>query len=460
MTRPATSPPADAPSHPAPLAARVHPFRRHPVAWSITALVLLGALFPLSPVREVVSGRPLEGVRLEVGPPYLALAPLFHVWDHLSVLPLSTHVAVLLTGVLLFGAWRVLRRRTRRGIAARAAVELGAGAAGLVGLLAFYAAGALLPRPMAALKVDDPDLLVVDLHSHTEHSHDGRRGFTAEHNREWHASAGFHAVLVTDHYTWGGYRDAVARNPPRAGEGTILLEGSELKLFGKHTNAMGDSLRYRPFLDDTGRNLKPDELEAAIRRGDIPPPTFLMPLPVELSDLRGWSPEAPLGLVGLEVNDASPKGMEQSLRDRALLLELADRENLAIVAGSNNHGWGRTSAGWNLVEVPGWQELSAPELTARLEEELHARRRQAVTVVERSVPWHGGHPVRLALSAPEVTWTLFRTLGWGERASWLLWAWGAVWIGARMRGARPLGGLTPEASGAPYGRSRRSPRRR
>jgi hypothetical protein len=389
----------------------------------LTGLVVGGALVPVPVLREVVSGEPLSGMRLEHDLGYLVFAPLYGIWDRLGVLALSTHVVLLLTLIGVFLGWRLLRRRTPRGIVVRIAVEGGVAALALAGLLAFYAGGALLTRPMGALVVDDPGLLVIDLHSHTERSHDGRARFSAERNREWHASAGFHAVLVTDHYNWGGFQDAVPGNPSRAGLGTTLLEGAELKLFGKHTNVVGDSMRYRPFLDDTGRNLKPEELEAAIRRGEVPPPTFLMALPVDLSDFQGYSPATPLGLIALEVNDASPRGMEQSLRDRDLLLQIADSLDLAIFAGSNNHGWGRTSVAWNLMRMEDWRELGPGDLVHRVEADLHLLRREAVTVVERAVPWHGGNRIILALAAPHVGVHLFRTLSPGERVSWVLWIW-------------------------------------
>jgi len=399
----------------------------------LTALVVGGAIAPVSAIREVVTGEPLPGARLEHGASYLLLAPLYGIWDQLGVLALSTHVVFLLTLIGIFLGWRLLRRRAPRGVLARVAVEAGVAALALSGLLAFYAGGALLTRPMGALVVDDPGILVIDLHSHTDRSHDGRAGFSAERSREWHASSGFHAVLVTDHYNWGGFQDAVPGNPSRAGLGTALLQGAELKLFGKHTNVVGDSMRYRPFLDDTGRNLKPEELEGAIRRGEVPPPTFLMALPVDLSDFQGYSPAAPLGLIALEVNDASPKGMEQSLRDRELLLQIADSLDLAIFAGSNNHGWGRTSAAWNLMRMEDWRELTPADLVDRVEADLHLLRREAVTVVERSVPWHGGNPVVLALAGPHVGIHFFRSMGVGERASWLLWIWLVAGLSMKLR---------------------------
>ena len=58
---------------------------------------------------------------------------------------------------------------------------------------------------MAALAGAGPDVVVFDVHSHTNVSHDVRgtlmRGFDTEANLRWHRRAGFDAVFVTDHNT-------------------------------------------------------------------------------------------------------------------------------------------------------------------------------------------------------------------------------------------------------------------
>ena len=50
-----------------------------------------------------------------------------------------------------------------------------------------------------------PDMVVFDVHSHTNVSHDVRgtlmRGFDAEANLAWHGRAGFDAFFITDHNT-------------------------------------------------------------------------------------------------------------------------------------------------------------------------------------------------------------------------------------------------------------------
>ena len=47
------------------------------------------------------------------------------------------------------------------------------------------------------LVVDDPNLIVADLHSHTTKSHDGL--VSMQTNLEWHASCGYNVVALTDH---------------------------------------------------------------------------------------------------------------------------------------------------------------------------------------------------------------------------------------------------------------------
>lgn len=433
--------------------------------WIVTGLVIAGALAPEDPLRDPATGDVVEGVVLRAEPAWIALAPVYGVWDRLSLLPLPHHYALLLSLMGLYLVWRIgVRWRAVAGSGIPRGIggmlregALGAGALGL--LLSFYLLGALLPRPMRSLEVTAPELLVLDLHAHTGHSHDVPEGFSTEDRRRWHEAAGFQAALITDHYTWQGWRDGAAANPEPGTEGLLLLRGAELKLHRRHVNVIGDSMRYRPFLDAGGRDLDTIALASAVRSGAVPPPTILMPLPVRLDELRGWSPDEPLGLVGIEVNDASPRGLRQSLRDRALLMRIADSLDLATVAGSNHHGWGRTAAAWNLVRIPGWQTLGEGELTRRIEELLHRDRRDAVQVVERVIPWHGEGPVMLAMTLPVVGWRFFRMMGWGERVSWLLWTWGIVWLvrprGGRGAGSRP--GIDREEEGLPVAADRAAP---
>ena len=153
-------------------------------------LVLLGALAPLSPLQDAATGASV-GVAVKTEPlAWIAFAPLFAVWDTLSLLTLSQHYAVLVTLVALYISGRTRARRRAReagGMSPDGAPGAGWGArlgqaitretlragAAVLLLLSFYAAGMLLPRPMTGVEILDSDLVAIDFHSHTEYSHDG-----------------------------------------------------------------------------------------------------------------------------------------------------------------------------------------------------------------------------------------------------------------------------------------------
>lgn len=386
----------------------------------ITALVLAGAfLGPAALQGPVRGGVPVDGY-LDVGTGYLVLAPLFNVLDTLSLLTLAQHYAVLATLIGAFALWRISRRRARRGVLRRIGVELGVALLSLLGLVAFYGYGIVGPRPMAALVMDDPSAIVVDFHSHTDASHDGRPGFDPERNREWHASGGFDAVYVSDHRTYQGYAEGAAANPGRAGEGTVLLPALEIKFAGKYASALGPAWRYRAAMD--GNHLIADSLYRAVRHG-APRPTLVLTIPGGLDDVPA-DDGTEIGYVAVEVSDASPRGLEQSRQDRETILALADSLNLALVASSNNHGWGRTTAAWTVLTIPGWRSMSPARLNAAIERKLHTERRAASRVVERRIPYPGASPAALALTVPAITWQMFGGIGPAERIAWLVWTWG------------------------------------
>lgn len=391
---------------------------------AITALILLSAVWGPAPLQEPVGGTTPVGARLEVGWDYLLFAPVYGVLDTLSLLTLDQHYAVLATLIAIFLLWRVLRRRVARGWIRRAAIELGVALACLLGLATFYGFGIVGPRPMAALAVDDPSAIIVDFHSHTDESHDGRPGFDAEDRRAWHAAAGFHAVYVADHRTYQGYAEGAARNPSRAGEGTVLLPGLEIKFAGKYASVLGPAWRYRSAMD--GNHLIADSLYRAVAAG-APRPTLILTIPGGLDDVPAETADS-IGYVAVEVSDASPRGLKQSRRDRPIILGMADSMNLALVASSNNHGWGRTTAAWTVLSVPGWRSMSPQRLNEAIEQTLHRDRRRAARVIERRVPYAGASLPALATTVPAVTWQMVGGLGGAERTSWLLWVWGTAFL--------------------------------
>ncbi len=451
---------------------------RLPVA--LLTLVVMGALFAAPPLQDAATGEPVPFARLGQPLGYLLGAPLFGIWDAMSLLTVSQHYALLVTLILLYPVSRVFaawRRRSsptlshpsppqdphsppqnpdsppqsphptpHRPLPLRLALELLRAIGALLALLAFYAAAVFLPRPMVAVRLDDPDLLAVDFHSHTNRSHDGWARFTAARNRAWHEDGGFDAAYITDHYTWDGVDDAAPANPSRAGERTVMLSGMEVRLRNRHINLLGDRERYVFGLDSSWHHLDPDSIAAARERG-APPVTMLYTIPGRLDQVVPLGPGSPAGVLGIELSDGAPRGLEQVKAERAEILALADGMDLAVVAGSNLHGWGRTAAAWSVMRIPGWREMPPGELGRAIEEVLHRDRRRAATVVERRMPYHDGSRVWIALTVPWLLWEHFRMLTVAERGSWIAWITILVMAHRALRRLAPKNGAHRSADG-------------
>ena len=130
-------------------------------------------------------------------------------------------------------------------------------------------------------------------------------------------------------------------------------------------------------------------------------------------------------LVGIELSDASPHGLDQVRRERAALLEIAGDRNLAVVAASNTHGWTSTPVAWSLLRIPGWRDLTPAALDLKIQQLLRQEGRRAVRVVERYGTDAGqtapGSPPRCRRSPGDMFATLTRLSdyrGWrGDGAS-------------------------------------------
>jgi hypothetical protein len=122
----------------------------------------------------------------------------------------------------------------------------------------------------------------------------------------------------------------------------------------------------------------------------------------------------------IELIDGAPRGLGQVRRERARIIALADSFDLALVAGSNHHGWGRTATGWTLMYLPGWRGLTPEQLAYAIERAIRLGGRRTTKVVERYVA-DTETGVALPLTLPLVTWGMLRTLSTEERVVWLAW---------------------------------------
>jgi hypothetical protein len=381
----------------------------------ITLAVSVTAAFSLSPIVDVTSQATPANATLNASIAYDAVAPVSNVLDALTLLAPSQYWATFAIAALLFVGllvWRACRgRRNFLGIVRRV-VAFVFGTVAVIGVML------VAPRPMVAIQLADPDLIAVDFHSHTSASHDGRPGFDSEMNREWHRSAGFGAAYVTDHRTLYGALDGGEQNPVTAGAGTVLLPGVELHDLGEHPVLIGIDPRRMKITS-------PDWQEAAVAADGGPvPPLLILTMPGSITHIPQTEYKGEIRLAAIEASDGSPRGMAQVATDGATIRSRSSELKLSLVSGSDNHGWGRTAAGWTVLRIPGWRAMEPAALDIAIRRAVLSRTRGSVDVVARRTASVGRNRVAQALEGFSVAAMMFRTMSARQRWSWLLWSWG------------------------------------
>jgi hypothetical protein len=406
---------------------------------SVVALVALSALFARHPLQDAATFQTVTEVSLQRPTGYLLLAPVSDVLDTLTLLSLRQHIALLATILVCYAVWwwfsgRALLASVPPG--RRALREIARLGVGLVVIIGVYAAGMIMPRPMTRLEAAT-DIIVIDFHAHTKFSHDGRPDWTPEDVRAWHHAAGFDVAYITDHRTFEGARDGWANNPAAAGTGTVLLPGIEVVWRGEHVNVLDADRMFRGLLTETLRDIDEKALGIA---SSLPQnePVLIETFPGDLSKVIAAAGPGTGGVRAIEIIDGAPKGLGQTRRERARILHLADSTNLALVAGSNHHGWGHTAAGWTLMFLPEWRAATPDQLSAGIGRAIRGGGRKSTRVVERYVA-DTETGVALPLTVPLVTWGMLRTMSGDERIVWLAWsaALYLIWRFRRTRLNRP-----------------------
>ena len=145
----------------------------------------------------------------------------------------------------------------------------------------------------------------------------------------------------------------------------------------------------------------------------LPPttPVLIETIPGNLDKVPAAGPDlgAGGGVQAIEIVDGSPRGLTQSHRDRARIDTLVNKLNLAVVSGSDNHGYGRAASAWTLIRIPGWRGMSGDSLSRRIEEVIRNGRKDATRVAERRTA-ESNTPTSVVLAGPAVAWRMLTTL--------------------------------------------------
>jgi len=392
--------------------------RRLPLGLSVFLGVSL-FFSSLSPVRDAVTEQLAPGYHLHFSGAYLFWAPFCSLADLLTVL--SLRELLIFLGFVFAGilAWPCRWR-------ARSLCFLG--------VLSFLAWGILVPRPMARLMSDDPDILLIDFHSHTSFSHDGRPRFTPEANMRWHERQGFGAAFITDHnVSRGAERGKILSqtlwpHPPYSS-----LQGEEISLFNTHLGVLGNTFPVNrdPYDSDAAK------IPAFIALMHQSSYTVVAHLPeywrehwkAGNTDFLSWEVD------GFEIVNSVPYCLDFPLSLRRQIIEHCRRKNLFVTGVSDNHGWGSATAAWSAMRISGWRSLPPDALEKAVLAAVARDKFQAVRVLERFkyFPENGW---QLAWSPVVNLWIFSRTLGLRRALSCLIWIW-AIYGGSFFWGRRP-----------------------
>lgn len=378
-------------------------------------LVLATAAVGATPVLDATTHAAAAGATLVRPTAYTVLTPVCELLDALTLLSLQQHAALLLTLVLLAVVWRTLRARRHTTSAVH---ETMVGLGLLAALVAVYVVGIVVPRPMAALRLSDPNDVAIDFHSHTNHSWDAHRTFTVARNRAWHTAAGFDVAYVSDHKSIAGAIEGARGNASHPHQ-TILLPSLESRDHAEHVLVLGVDTTVAP--DAKGEWHDPVADSAH-------PPILVLTVPGRLSELPPNEVGGVARTMAIELSDGAPKGINVLQRDPESIYAIAHRLDLALVAGSDNHGWGSTAVGWSVMHIPGWRALSPAALDSTIQQTIRTQRSRAVRVYVRDAPDPGRSIALLSLTLPAVIWRMLVDLTWPERVSWLCWIVAAVSI--------------------------------
>jgi hypothetical protein len=404
----------------------------------ISLFVVLSSGLAVEPIRDVATGGDVAEAYLNRPVSYVALAPLSNVLDTLTLLSVKQHIAFVVGVMVLFAFWRsrVAKRTTvtlMQHVVATVAVIAAIGVAFILTLA--------LPRPMAALIADNAHIVVVDFHSHTSASHDGRKGWSAERNRRWHANAGYHAVFIADHGVVTEAERGIANNPNPAGTGVTVMQSMEVTWVGEHVGIIGAERAYKGLLTNNNRDVDEQSLRlASFITGREP--VVIWHHPRELNRLPVVDSATPAGIRAIEAVNGSPSRLGFVRAQREAIVALASKHNVPLTSGSDNHGWGRATPGWTIMNIPAWRGMPSEQFSLLLERVVRESGFRATRVIERRVADPGNDKLQLGLTVFAVPMRMLTTVSNEERVAWLLWTW-ALWVGYRwLRRGRHNEGTT------------------
>jgi hypothetical protein len=282
------------------------------------------------------------------------------------------------------------------------------------------------------LVVDDPNVIVADLHSHTTKSHDALVSMLT--NLKWHASCGYNVVALTEHDELFAHETQVKADSSfdrlpgfisgleaHTGRGAMVLglcRNPHVQLGKQAVDELPDRTAWfsKKIHEDCGGAVIVVTLKR-LRTGDI----------ARLADD---------GVDGFEIVNSGHPDLPLYLRQE--VLDTCRSRGLVLVASTDWHGWTGIAKTWNVIRAPGASALSPSQRATLVVRKLREHDSADIIPV---VAGYIGEPslVRAIFSPFAESLRYAMELSTARVISWWIWVWAVfvLWAFLHRIGARP-----------------------
>lgn len=333
----------------------------------------------------------------------------------------------------MFAEFRSQRKRARFAIVLKG-IRSAFVAAVTVMLVIFFFVTARTPG--WRLVVDNPDLIVADLHSHTVKSFDGL--MSTKTNLELHASCGYNVVGLTEHD-----RLFTPDTEKPAGSSSDLLPAVIAGLethTGPRAMVLGLCRDPRVHLTEPGPDLSQDRTSMFARQ--IHEDCAGAVIVVTLNELRTGDVArlADAGVDGFEIANSGHPDLRPDLRQE--VLQTCRSRGLVLIASTDWHGWSGLARTWTVIKAPWACALSRTQRAALVLRKL--REHDSADVIPVVAGYMGEPSLLRAIFSPVAeTLRYAQELSAARVMSWWFWvsALFVVWVLLQRIGVRPGGVL-------------------
>jgi len=358
-------------------------------------------------IRDAVSQLPAQGFDLRISWWRVLFEPLVGPLIFLlrSTKPISLYGALFiwLLVLALAGGWKKhasvivnLKRWLR-------SWPLYFGCAVALFLLAVFA-----PLPGETIVNQRPEVILVNLHSHSHYSHDGI--ISPKGQLAWHRRQGFDAFFLTEHNHFTKTLEIVEQQRSgRLPEHPQIMAGMEysgsnhILLLGLHR-----VFNAKDYPDKAAIDSAHSQGGAAIVAHWFTPARNTRPL----------SFYADAGADGFEIVNKSEGAFHPGSKAQPVI-DFCRRQGLIMTADCDYHGYGNVCQSWTGLTLPGWRTLNAEQRQRAILDILRKRQQDKITVLALNDRPTGLFPVWLR--PMQFFFHYAATLNLIQITSWFFW---------------------------------------